>query len=77
MAAHKGVRYPEGADRKLLESAHTRSIKELERRFAAANETFRRNSERKASALRSSLALLGVDRKRVQKGGWRTVRVES
>jgi len=67
MAAHKGVRYPEGADRKLLESAHTRSIKELERRFAAANETFRRNSERKASALGSSLALLGVDRKRVQK----------
>jgi hypothetical protein len=46
MAAHKGVRYPEGADRKLLE--------ELERRFAAANETFRRNSERKASALGSS-----------------------
>lgn len=66
MAARKGVRYPEGADRRVLESGHARSIKELERRFAAAHEKFLRDSKHKARALGASSALLGFSPKQVQ-----------
>jgi hypothetical protein len=67
MAAARGVRYPAGADRKLLKSAHARTIKELETRFAAAHKTFLRNSEHKARVLDKSMALFGLDRDQVKR----------
>ena len=57
MAARGAVRYPAGADRKLLKSAHARTIKELETRFAATHKTFLRHSELKARTLDKSMAL--------------------
>ncbi|MFY9952488.1 hypothetical protein [Bradyrhizobium sp.] len=67
MATRRGVRYPAGADRKLLKTAHARTIKELETRFAAAHKTFLRDSEHKARALDKSMALLNVDRDQVKR----------
>jgi hypothetical protein len=66
MAEHEDVKYPPGADRKLLESGHARSIEEHEARFAAAHHRFVRASEYKASALNASLELLGFSRERVE-----------
>jgi hypothetical protein len=66
MTEHEGIKYPEGADRKVLESGHARAIEEHERRFAAAHDSFLRNSEHKASALNASLALLGFSREQVE-----------
>jgi hypothetical protein len=67
MAARRGVTYPAGADRKLLKTAHARTIKELEKRFAAAHKTFLRNSGLKARAIDKSMALLNVDRDQVKR----------
>jgi len=67
MAGRRGVRYPAGADRKLLKSAHARTIKELETRFAAAHKTFLRGSELKARTIDKSMALLDVDRDQVKR----------
>jgi hypothetical protein len=67
MVARGAVRYPAGADRKLLKSAHARTIKELETRFAATHKTFLRHSELKARTLDKSMALLDVDRDQVKR----------
>jgi hypothetical protein len=67
MAARGAVRYPAGADRKLLKSAHARTIKELETRFAATHKTFLRHSELTARTLDKSMALLDVDRDQVKR----------
>jgi hypothetical protein len=66
MTEHEGVKYPEGADRRVLESGHARAIEEHERRFAAAHDEFLRDSEHKASALNASFELLGFSRERFE-----------
>lgn len=66
MTKHEDVKYPQGADRKLLESGHARSLEEHKRRFEAGHETFLHESKLKANALNSSLELLGVDRNQVK-----------
>jgi hypothetical protein len=66
MTEHEGVTYPEGFDRRVLESGHARAIEEHERRFAAAHDEFLRDSEHKASALNASFELLGFSREQVE-----------
>jgi hypothetical protein len=66
MTEPEDVKYPQGADRRALESGHARTIEEHERLFAAAHDKFLRHSEHKAGALNVSLGLLGVSPEQVE-----------
>lgn len=66
MAEHEDVSYPQGADKRSLETGHARSIEEHEARFAAAHHRFLRESELKGHALKASLEVLNPDRKHIE-----------